>query len=90
MSGGCRQRAGGTTHGAIDKMRHRMTDEQKSRLAALQGAYLAMREKRRQAESTELDAAVTEFLKLSRAETDNVVLEAFRQWRMRGAAAETT
>ena len=49
-----------------------------------------MREKRRQAESTELDAAVTEFLKLSRAETDNVVLEAFRQWRMRGAAAETT
>jgi hypothetical protein len=66
-----------------------MTDEQKSRFAALQGAWLAMREKRRRAEATELDAAVTEFLTLHRAETDTVVLEAFRQWRNTGGV-ETT
>jgi hypothetical protein len=62
-----------------------MTNEQESRFAALQGAWLAMREKRRQGESiTELDGATTEFLKLHRAETDTVVLEAFRQWQARG------
>lgn len=62
-----------------------MTDEQENRFAALQGAWLAMREKRRRPESaTELDAAITEFLKLHRAETDTVVLEAFRQWQIRG------
>jgi hypothetical protein len=66
-----------------------MTDEQKSRFAALQGAWLAMREKRRRAEATELDAAITEFLKLHRAETDTVVLEAFRQWRNTGGAEAT-
>jgi hypothetical protein len=65
-----------------------MTDEQKSRFAALQGAWLAMREKRRRAEATELDAAITEFLKLHRAETDTVVLGAFQQW-VRGVG-ETT
>ncbi len=59
-----------------------MTNEQESRFAALQGAWLAMREKRRQGESiTELDGALMEFLKLHRAETDTVVLEAFRQLR---------
>jgi len=73
-------------HGA----RGSMTDEQKSRFAALQGAWLAVREKRRRAETaTELDAAITEFLKLHRAETDTVVLEAFRHWQVLGAA-ETT
>ena len=52
-----------------------MTDEQKSRFAALQGAWLAVREKRRRAEmAAELDAAIMEFLKLHRAETDTVVL----------------
>jgi hypothetical protein len=62
-----------------------MTDEQGSRFAALQGAWLAMRDKRRRPESaTELDAAISEFLKLHRAETDTVVLEAFRQWQVRG------
>jgi hypothetical protein len=62
-----------------------MTEEQESRFAALQGAWLAMREKRRRLESaTELDAAITKFLKLHRAETDTVVLEAFRQWQVRG------
>jgi len=62
-----------------------MTDEQESRFAALQGAWLAMREKRRRPElATELDAARTEFLKLHRTETDTVVLEAFRQWQVRG------
>jgi len=66
-----------------------MTDEQKSRFAALQGAWLAMRKKRRRAEATELDAAITEFLKLHRAETDTVVLEAFRQWQVRGGAEAT-
>jgi hypothetical protein len=67
-----------------------MTDEQKSRLAALKGAWLAMREKRRRAETaTELDAAITEFLKLHRAETDTVVLEAFRLWQVGSAAEET-
>ena len=64
-----------------------MTDEQKSRLAALQGAWLAMREKRRRPEmATELDAAIVEFLKLHRAETDTVVLEAFKHWQVRGGA----
>jgi hypothetical protein len=64
-----------------------MTDEQKSRFAALQSAWLTMREKRRRAETaTELDAAITEFLKLHRAETDTVVLEAFRHWQVGGAA----
>ncbi len=58
-----------------------MTDEQKSRFAALQGAWLTMREKRRQPEAaTELDAAITEFLKLHRMETDPVILGAFQQW----------
>jgi hypothetical protein len=67
-----------------------MTDEQKSRFAALQGAWLAMREARRRAErATELDAAITEFLKLRRSETDTVVLEAFRQWQGRGGAQAT-
>jgi len=42
-----------------------MTDEQKSRFAALQGAWLAVREKRRRAEmAAELDAAIMEFLNL--------------------------
>jgi hypothetical protein len=63
-----------------------MTDEQKSRFAALQGAWLAVREKRRRAETAaELDAAIMEFLKLHRAETDTVVLQAFQRW-VRGAA----
>jgi hypothetical protein len=62
-----------------------MNDEQKSRLAALQSAWVAMREKRRRADmATELDAAITEFLKLQRAETDIVVREAFRQWQVGG------
>jgi hypothetical protein len=62
-----------------------MTDEQKSRFAALQGAWLATREKRRRPElAIELDAAIIEFLKLHRAETDTVVLEAFRQWQVSG------
>jgi hypothetical protein len=62
-----------------------MTDEQKSRFAALQGAWLAMRAKRRRPElAIELDAAIIEFLKLHRAETDTVVLEAFRQWQVSG------
>jgi hypothetical protein len=57
-----------------------MTDEQKSRFAALQGAWLAVREKRRRAEmAAELDAAITEYLKLHRAETDTVVLQAFQR-----------
>jgi len=60
-----------------------MNDEQKSRLAALQSAWVAMREKRRRADmATELDAAITEFLKLHRAETDIAVREAFRQWQV--------
>ena len=51
-----------------------MTDEQKSRFAALQGAWLAVREKGRRAEmAAELDAAIMEFLNLHRAETDTVV-----------------
>jgi hypothetical protein len=63
-----------------------MTDEQKNRFAALQGAWLTLREKRRRAETAaELDAAMTEFLKLHRAENDTVVLGAFQQW-VRGAA----
>jgi hypothetical protein len=67
-----------------------MTDEQKSRFAALQSAWLTMRETRGRAETaTELDAAVTEFLKLHRVETDTVVLEAFRYWQVRGAAEAT-
>jgi hypothetical protein len=66
-----------------------MTDEQRSRFAALQGAWLAMREKRRLAEATEIDAAITEFLKLYRAEADTVVLDAFRQWRNTGGAEAT-
>ena len=65
-----------------------MTDEQKSRFAALQAAWLTMREKRRRAgPATELDAAITEFLQLHRAETDTVVLAAFRQWQAGGAEA---
>jgi uncharacterized protein YecT (DUF1311 family) len=66
-----------------------MTDEQKSRFAALQRAWLAMREKRRRAETaTELDTAITEFLKLHRAETDTVVFGAFQQW-VRGVGEAT-
>ena len=62
-----------------------MNDEQKRRLAALQSAWVAMREKRRRADmATELDAAITEFLKLHRAETDIAVREAFRQWQVGG------
>ena len=53
-----------------------MTDEQKSKFAALQSAWLAVREKRRRAEMVELDAAIMEFLQLHRAETDTVVLQA--------------
>jgi len=65
-----------------------MTDEQKSRFASLQAAWLAMREKRRRAETAaELDAAITAFLKLHRAETDTVVLAAFRHWQAGGAEA---
>jgi len=46
-----------------------MTDEQKSRFATLQGAWLAVREERRRAEmAAELDAAIMEFLNLHRAE----------------------
>jgi hypothetical protein len=48
-----------------------------------------MREKLRRVEATELDAAITEFLKLHRAETDAVVLDAFRQWRNTGGAEAT-
>jgi hypothetical protein len=63
-----------------------MTDEQKSRFAALQNAWLTLREKRRRSEmTTELDAVIAEFLKLHRAETDTVVLQAFQRW-VRGAA----
>jgi hypothetical protein len=66
-----------------------MTDEQKNRFAALQGAWLAIREKRRRAEAaTQLDAAITEFLKLHRAETDTVVLGAFQLW-VRGVREAT-
>jgi hypothetical protein len=66
-----------------------MTDEQKSRFAALQGAWLAVREKRRRPEAaTELDAAITDFLKLHRAETDTVVLRAFQLW-VRGVTEAT-
>ena len=66
-----------------------MTDEQKSRVAALKSAWLAMREQRRGGSVTELDAAVAEFLQLHRAETDTFVLEAFRHWQVRGGAEET-
>ena len=63
-----------------------MTDEQKGRFAALQSAWLVVREKRRRAEmAAELDAAIMEFLKLHRAETDTVVRQAFQRW-VRGAA----
>jgi hypothetical protein len=66
-----------------------MTDEQKSRFAALQGAWLDVREKRRQPDAaTELDTAIAEFLKLHRAETDTVVLRAFQLW-VRGAEEPT-
>jgi hypothetical protein len=62
-----------------------MTDAQESRFAALQGAWLVMHERRRRSElAIELDAAIIEFLKLHRAETDTVVLEAFRQWQVHG------
>jgi hypothetical protein len=62
-----------------------MTDEQKSRFAALKTAWSAMRENRRRPEAaTDLDAAMTAFLKLHRAETDTVVLNAFREWQARG------
>jgi hypothetical protein len=59
-----------------------MTDEQKSRFAALQGAWLAVREKRRRSEmaAAELDAAIMEFLNLHRSETDTIVLQAFQLW----------
>ena len=58
-----------------------MTDEQKSRFATLQGAWLAVREERRRAEmAAELDAAIMEFLDLHRAETDTVVLQALQRW----------
>jgi hypothetical protein len=61
-----------------------MTDEQESRFVELQGAWLVMRDKGRRPElPTELAAATTEFLS-HRAETDIVVLEAFRQWQVRG------
>lgn len=50
------------------------------------GAWLALREKRRRAEmAAELDAAIMEFIKLHRVETDTVVLQAFQRW-VRGAA----
>ena len=63
-----------------------MTDEQNSRVAALKNAWLGMREKRRAGSATELDAAITDFLQLHRAETDSFVLEAFRHWQARGGA----
>jgi hypothetical protein len=66
-----------------------MTEEQKSRFATLQAAWLAMREKRRRAEATELDAAITEFVKRHIAETDTAVLEAFQHWQVRSAAEAT-
>jgi len=73
-------------HGGKALTKRPMTDEQKTRFAALQGAWLAVREKRRRAEmAAELDAAIMEFLKLHRAETDTVVLQAFQRW-VRGAA----
>jgi len=75
----------------LDRLRLQspMTDEQKNRFAALQGAWLAIREKRRRAEAaTQLDAAITEFLKLHRAETDTVVLGAFQLW-VRGVREAT-
>ncbi len=62
-----------------------MTDEQKSRFAALKRAWSAMREHRRRPEmATDLDAAIRTFLKLHRAEAETVVLEAFREWQVRG------
>jgi hypothetical protein len=67
-----------------------MTDEQKNKFAALQDAWLAVREKRRRAETaSERDAAITEFVKLDIAETDTAVLEAFRHWQVRSAAEVT-
>jgi len=62
-----------------------MTDEQKSRFDALKVAWSAMRENRRRPEmATDLDAAITAFLKLHRAETETVVLKAFREWQVGG------
>jgi hypothetical protein len=67
-----------------------MTDEQRSRVAALKNTWLAMRQKRRQPEkAAELDAAIAEFLKLHRAETDADVLKEFRYWQIRGGVEAT-
>jgi hypothetical protein len=67
-----------------------MTDEQRSKFAALQDAWLAVLANRRRAETaSERDAAITEFVKLHIAETDTAVLEAFRHWQVRSAAEAT-
>jgi len=67
-----------------------MTDEQKRKFAALQDAWLAVREKYRRAESVpERDAVITEFVKRHIAETDTAVLEAFQHWQVRSAAEAT-
>jgi hypothetical protein len=63
-----------------------MTDEQKRKLAALQDAWLAVREKYRAETVSERDAAITEFVKLHIAETDVTVLEAYRHWQVGSAA----
>jgi hypothetical protein len=66
-----------------------MTDEQKRKLAALQDAWLAVREKYRAEMVSERDAAITVFVKLHIAESDATILEAFRHWQL-GSAAEVT
>jgi hypothetical protein len=67
-----------------------MTDEQKTRLVALQDAWLAVLEKYRWAESVpERDAVITEFVKRHIAETDTAILEAFQHWQVRSASEAT-
>ena len=58
-----------------------MTDEQKSRFAALQDAWSAIREKRRRAEAAELDAADLTI------PVESARLRPPRQWRARGLFA---
>jgi hypothetical protein len=67
-----------------------MTEEQKRKFVALQDAWLAVREKRRRADTaSERDAAITEFVKLHIGEADTAVLEAFRHWQVHSAAEVT-
>jgi hypothetical protein len=67
-----------------------MTDEQKTKLVALQDAWSAVLEKYRRAESVpERDAVITEFVKRHIAETDTAVLEAFQHWQVRSASEAT-